>query len=131
VDYDVIGRNSAQGLFDIQLDVRDLLRRQEKTEWVIVSTGMFTSFLFEKTFGVVDLDQPAVRALGDWDNSATVTTAEDIGALTVDIVFARQPRFKNEVAYTAGDTVSYGQLAEIVQRVLGTTVAREEWSVLG
>jgi hypothetical protein len=69
-----------------------------------------TSFLFEKTFGVVDLDQPAVRALGGWDNSVTVTTPEDIGALTADIVFARQPKFKNEVVYTAGDTVSTGAL---------------------
>jgi hypothetical protein len=129
VDYDVIGRNSAQDPFDIQLDVRDLLRRQEKTKWVIVSTGMFTSVLFEKTFGVADLDQPAVRALGGWDNSVTVTTPEDIGALTADIVFARQPKFKNEVVYTAGDTVSYGCLVDIVERVLGSKVAREVWSV--
>jgi NmrA-like family len=33
VDYDVIGRGSAQNLFDLQLDVRDLLRGQTKTEW--------------------------------------------------------------------------------------------------
>jgi hypothetical protein len=39
VDYDVIGRGSAQDLFDEQLDVRDLLRSQDRTEWVIVSTG--------------------------------------------------------------------------------------------
>lgn len=44
VDCDVIGRGSAQDLFDEQLDVRDLLRGQEGTEWVIVSTGMFMSF---------------------------------------------------------------------------------------
>ncbi|MGF6742959.1 hypothetical protein OKW47_006770 [Paraburkholderia atlantica] len=44
VDYDIIGRGSAQVLFDEQLDVRDLLRAQTGTEWVIVSTGMFTSF---------------------------------------------------------------------------------------
>jgi len=47
VDYDVIGRGSAQDLFDEQLDVRDALRSQSGTEWVIISTGMFTSFLFE------------------------------------------------------------------------------------
>lgn len=28
IDYDVTGRNSSQGLFDSQLDVRDLLRGQ-------------------------------------------------------------------------------------------------------
>jgi hypothetical protein len=127
VDYDVIGRGSAQDLFDLQLDVRDLLRGQAKTEWVIVSTGMFTSFLFEKFFGVVDLKQPVVRALGSWETAVTVTAPEDIGALTADIVFAERPRFRNEVVYTAGDTVTYGQLAEIVEKVLDVKVAKEEW----
>jgi len=55
VDYDVIGRGSAQDLFDEQLDVRDLLRGQSGTEWVVVSTGMFMSFLFEPWFGVVEV----------------------------------------------------------------------------
>lgn len=78
VDYDVIGRGSAQDLFDLQLEVRDLLRGQDRTEWVIVSTGMFTRFLFEKFFGVVDLNLPLVRALGSWETAVTVTTPEDI-----------------------------------------------------
>ena len=64
VDYDVIGRGSAQGLFDEQLDVRDILRSQDRTQWVIVSTGMFTSFLFEPAFGVADLAQNTVHAPG-------------------------------------------------------------------
>jgi hypothetical protein len=34
VDYDVIGGGSAQDLFDEQLDVRDLLRSQDRTEWL-------------------------------------------------------------------------------------------------
>jgi threonine dehydrogenase-like Zn-dependent dehydrogenase len=46
VDYDVIGRGSPQDLFDEQLDVRDLLRGQSRVQWLIISTGMFTSFLF-------------------------------------------------------------------------------------
>ena len=37
VDYDVIGRGSAQDLFDEQLDVRDLLRAQDRTGWIIIS----------------------------------------------------------------------------------------------
>jgi hypothetical protein len=62
VDYDVIGRGSAQDLFDEQLDVRELLRSKDRMEWVIISTGMFTSFLFEPSFGVVDLSHiPCTR----------------------------------------------------------------------
>ncbi|KAG0651983.1 isoflavone reductase [Hyphodiscus hymeniophilus] len=134
VDYDVIGRGSAQTLFDEQLDVRDLLRGQSGTEWVIVSTGMFTSFLFEGYFGVVDLEaedgRGVVRALGSWENKVTVTTPDDIGTLTARIVFA-EPAFRNEVVYTAGETIEYGTLADLVDELLGRTVVREVWTVEG
>lgn len=128
VDYDAIGRGGPQDLFDEQLDVRDLLRGQRRTEWVIVSTGMFTSFLFEPSFGVVSVSPPVVHALGGWDTAVTVTTPDDIGLLTADIVFA-EPRFMDEVVYLAGDTLTYGQLADLVERVLGRTVQRVAWTV--
>ncbi|MFY1916468.1 aromatic alcohol reductase [Achromobacter xylosoxidans] len=118
VDYDLIGRGSPQDLFDEQLDVRDMLRAQSATEWLIVSTGMFTSFLFEPAFGVVDLAARRVNALGGWDTQVTVTTADDIGALTAAILRA-EPRLANQVVYVAGDTVSYRQLADTVDRALG------------
>ena len=128
VDYDVIGKGSAQDLFDEQLDVRTLLRAQGKTNWLIISTGMFTSFLFEPSFGVVDLDQASVHALGGWENSVTVTTAEDIGELTAAILDA-EPFLANQVVYTAGDTLTYEQLAQTVQTVLRRDVRRSVWTV--
>jgi hypothetical protein len=128
VDYDVIGRGSAQDLFDEQLDVRDLLRSQEHTEWVIVSTGMFTSFLFEPSFGVVDLARNAVHALGSWDNAVTVTTPEDIGALTSRILFS-EPQIVNQIVHVAGDTVTYRQIADTVDTLLNRKVHRTEWLV--
>lgn len=128
VDYDIIGRGSAQDLFDEQLDVRDFLRAQQRTEWVIVSTGMFTSFLFEPAFGVVDLAANTVNALGGWDNAVTVTTADDIGALTAEILLA-EPRIANQVVHVAGDTVTYRHLADALDRALGITVRRHEWTV--
>lgn len=128
VDYDIIGRGSAQDLFDEQLDVRDLLRQQSRTEWLIVSTGMFTSFLFEPVFGVVNLAENTVNALGSWETAVTVTTPDDIGLLTAEILFAN-PRLKNQVVYTAGDTLTYRELADKVDKVLGREVQRTEWSV--
>lgn len=128
VDYDVIGRGSAQDLFDEQLEVRDLLRSQDRTGWIIISTGMFTSFLFEPSFGVVDLARDTVHALGSWDNAVTVTTPGDVGALTAEIVF-EEPPIINQVVYTAGDSITYGRLADILESVLGREVRREEWSV--
>lgn len=128
VDYDVIGRGSPQDTFDEQLDVRDLLRAQQGTQWLIISTGMFTSFLFEPSFGVVDLAQNSVHALGGWDTAVTVTTPEDIGRLTAQIVFA-QPPLANQVVFTAGDTLTYGQLADTVDAALGIQLKREPWPV--
>ena len=128
VDYDVIGRGSAQDLFDEQLDVRDLLRAQSRTDWVIVSTGMFTSFLFEPSFGVVDNERGIVRALGGWDNAVTVTTAEDIGALTTEILLA-DPRISRRVVHVAGETIGYGQLADKLDAFTGRTFERVEWTV--
>ncbi|MDV3128441.1 aromatic alcohol reductase [Mycobacterium sp. 21AC1] len=128
VDYDAIGRGSPQNLFDEQLDVRELLRAQSTTEWVIVSTGMFTSFLFEPSFGVVDRATHTVNALGSWDNEVTVTTADDIGVLTAEILHA-QPRIANQVVYVAGDTISYRELADVVERADGVPITRNEWTV--
>ncbi len=128
VDYDVIGRGSAQELFDEQLDVRDLLRSQHTTEWVIISTGMFTSFLFEPALGVVDLERHIVHALGSLDTAITVTTAEDIGRLTAEILLA-EPRASNMVVYTAGDTITYRHLVDVLEEIVGQKFQRKERSV--
>lgn len=127
VDFDVIGRGSPQDIFDAQLDVRELLRNQHQTEWVIISTGMFMSYLFEPDFGVVDLKNDAVHALGSLDTGVTLTTPDDIGALTAEIVFAK-PRIRNEIVYLAGDTVTYGEVADKLQAALGRPFSRSEWS---
>jgi hypothetical protein len=126
VDYDVVGRGSGQEVFDEQSDVRDMLRGQSATQWVIVSTGMFTSFLFEPAFGLVDLERGRVHALGSWDNRLTVTTSEDIGRLTA-VILAHEPPIRDEVVYVAGDTFSYAQLAEMVEAHLGRDVERVLW----
>ncbi|OYO28006.1 aromatic alcohol reductase [Janthinobacterium sp. PC23-8] len=124
VDYDVVGKGSGQPVFDEQHEVRLLLRGQAKTEWVIVSTGMFTSFLFEPATGLVDFDAGIVRGLGSWETQITVTTPEDIGTLTTAILL-EEPRIVNRVVYVASDTVSYGQLADIVDSVTGRRFERQ------
>lgn len=127
VDFDVIGRGSPQDIFDSQLDVRDLLRSQHDTEWVIISTGMFMNYLFDAGSGMVDLPNDTVNALGTENTAVTVTTPEDIGALTAAILFA-EPRIRDEIVYVAGDTITYGQLAETLNSVLGRPFAVKVWS---
>lgn len=128
VDYDVVGRGSGQQVFDEQADVRDTLRAQTQTHWVIVSTGMFTSFLFEPSFGLVDLDRGRVHALGSWDHRLTVTTAQDIGRLT-GAILRQDPRIEDQVVYIAGDTFTYAELADKVEDHLDHPVERILWDM--
>lgn len=128
VDFEAIGRGSPQDIFDAQLDVRELLRSQSKTEWVIISTGMFMSYLFEPEFGVVDLKSSAVHALGSLDTAVTLTTPDDIGVLTAEIVFF-EPTIRNEIVFLAGDTVTYGEVADKLEAALGRPFSRSEWTV--
>ena len=128
VDFEAIGRGSPQDIFDAQLDVRELLRSQSKTEWVIISTGMFMSYLFEPEFGVVDLKNSAVHALGSLDTAVTLTTPDDIGVLTAEIVFF-EPTIRNEIVFLAGDTVTYGEVADKLEAALGRPFSRSEWTI--
>jgi hypothetical protein len=128
VDFEAIGRGSPQDIFDAQLDVRELLRSQSKTEWVIISTGMFMSYLFEPEFGVVDLKNSAVHALGSLDTAVTLTTPDDIGMLTAEIVFF-EPTIRNEIVFLAGDTVTYGEVADKLEAALGRPFNRSEWTI--
>ena len=128
VDFEAIGRGGPQDIFDAQLDVRELLRSQSRTEWVIISTGMFMSYLFEPEFGVVDLKNSAVHALGSLDTAVTLTTPDDIGTLTAEIVFF-EPTIRNEIVFLAGDTVTYGEVADKLEAALDRPFSRSEWNL--
>ncbi len=84
---------------------------------------MFTSFLFDSSFGVVDLEQNTVHALGSWNNAVAVTTPEDIGRLTAKILCS-EPEIANRVVYTAGDTLTYEHLADILDEALQRSMQR-------
>ncbi|KAH8195123.1 hypothetical protein TruAng_010706 [Truncatella angustata] len=126
IDYDVVGAGSAQDLFDEQLEVRSLLRSQSAVDWVVVSTGLFMSFLFVPGFGPVDLGNRVLRALGSWDTAVSVTTPGDIGRVVADIVY--DPRgVGRQVVFVAGDTVTYGMAAELVEKRFGGEWKKEVW----
>ncbi|KAJ5319295.1 uncharacterized protein N7506_011999 [Penicillium brevicompactum] len=103
VDYDIIGRGSAQ----------DLLTNS----WI---------FLFEPWFGVVDLKNNAVCALGSWDTAVTVTAPEDIGEITAEILLGDkgETAFTNNAIFIAGDTLSYANLALLLEKATGKPVQR-------
>jgi len=134
VDYDITG--DGQGLmplFGEQAAVRNMLRakaEENNVQWTIVSTGIFMSFLFEQFWGVVDREGGGitVRALGNWKHKITVTDVADIGKILARVV-SGDVEAANTVVYVAGDTVAYKQLADILQRVVGKEIKREEWTI--
>lgn len=127
------------GLFAEQYEVRAHLRSQTTTTWLIVSCGVFMSFLFEESWGVVVRDDSkpseskdggkkisAVTALGGWDHWLTVTTARDIARCNAELVL-RDTKTRG-VVFIAGDTMQYSDFAELVERVVGRKVRRECWT---
>ncbi|KAL8963419.1 MAG: hypothetical protein Q9183_005012 [Haloplaca sp. 2 TL-2023] len=137
VDYDIIGPRAGNGLFAEQCRVRELLRGQGGVKWTIVSTGMFMTFLFEGVFGVIENDKGEggeggtvlVRALGSWENKVTVTTPEDIAKVATELI-CKEGKQRTGVVFTAGDTVSYGELADMVEEKVGKEmVKRELWDL--
>jgi len=132
VDYDVTGDGEGlMPLFGAQKEVRDLLRSEAEdanVRWTVVSTGIFMSFLFEPFWGIVDREKMVVRALRGWEHKVGVTDVHDIGRVLARIV-GGDVDAENKVVYVAGDTVSYGGLAEIVGRVSGREVEKEVWNI--
>ncbi|HEY9138136.1 MAG TPA: hypothetical protein VIM67_07660, partial [Terriglobus sp.] len=52
----------------------------------------------------------------------------DIGRLTVEVLTA-EPPVTDRIVFIAGDTVTYGQAADLVEEVLETSLTREVWTV--
>jgi hypothetical protein len=86
------------------------------------------SFIFVPEFGPVDLGARTLRALGSWDTRLSVTTPRDIGRVAAEIVY--EPRgIHRQVAFVAGDTVSYGDVADLVEKRFGGSWKRELWDM--
>src|SRR5690606_19957833 len=115
------------GLFGEMVRVRALLRAQGRARWTVLSTGLFMSFLFLPQFGVVDLEWRVVRALGGWEERITLTAVEDVGRMVAEVVFVRPDETEDRVVFAAGDTVSYGEIADVVEEAFGAGFKREVW----
>ena len=129
VDYDAIGPTGGFGLFAEAYSVRELIRSQSKTQWLIVSNGIFTSLIFEDHWGVVkklDDGKIQVTALNSWDDWITATDARDIGRCTAELVL-NDKELRNQAVYIAGDSLTYRDFADVVERETGKEVVREVW----
>lgn len=122
LDYDAIEKNTKHDLFSEQVAIRNTLRAQSVTDWVIVSTGMFLSFIFEPDFGLVDLEEGKVEAIGSWDNTITVNAVEDIGKVVSELLFVTPE--ETGIVYISGDSISMRRLASLVEQLLGREIEK-------
>jgi hypothetical protein len=109
--------------------VRALLRAQAGVPWTLVSTGLFTSFLFAPAFGVVERTggrAVAVHALGNWDNALTLTAAEDTARITAALLL--DGAAPDGVVHVAGDTRTFADVARVLE-ARGWAVSRALRSV--
>jgi hypothetical protein len=60
---------------------------------------MSLSFLFRKDFGLVDLEQGKLAAIGSWDNTLTVTAVEDIGRVISQLIYVTPDYRKQRVRF--------------------------------
>lgn len=125
MDYEAIGRES--GMFDEQLDVKELLRSQNTTRWLALATGVVTSVIFPPVEGLVDMENKVVYGSENWDNRFVITTTKDVGRFTAEIVLGpeRDAVFVNGPVYIAGDTASYRDVANAMEEVTGEKFTRK------
>lgn len=130
VDYDQYDHDPIVKVFKESQRVRSLLRSQRDINWTIISTGIFTSFIFEPVVGIFEIGEAGravVRGLGSWEQMITVTSVEDIGMLTAEITLGDRRAGTDGVVFVVGDTVTYGQIANAVEGA-GWQVERKLWT---
>ena len=121
-------------LFCVQRKIWGLLREEAKgagVKWTIVITGLFMRFFVCEILG----DRGQVEGSGGRrDNGQVsqelgpVTDVSDIGRVLKRILEGHAEA-ANTVLYIAGDTITYGQLVDIMERVSGREVLRKVWSL--
>ncbi|KAI8721571.1 NmrA domain-containing protein [Fusarium sp. LHS14.1] len=129
LDFDQIPEASYEGMFDDNKLVRKMLREQEGIDWTVVSNGLFMSYLFLPSFGVVDAKKRVVRALGSWENKTAITLPEDIGKMVAEVVYAPSKESPDHMVYLSGDTITYSRLADLVEEHFKIKFTRELWTI--
>lgn len=108
--------------------IGSLLSRHAAINRIETLADVARSFIFVPEFGPVDLKARTLRALGSWDIRLSVTTPRDIGRVAAGIVYEPHD-IHSRVVFVAGDTVSYGDVADLVERRFGGQWKRELWDM--
>jgi hypothetical protein len=90
-------------------------------DYTIISCGLLTEHLFSPACGV-DVERGIVRSPATWNTEVTTTTLDDLSRLIPEILLA--PSAKNKRVQLASATLTYSEIADILQEVTGKPVQR-------
>lgn len=90
-------------------------------DYTLLFVGLFTEFFVLYPIAGVDLQNGAIAAPGSWETKVSTTSLEEAGWLTAVAVV--EPRARNARLYS-GDTVTYKQLADMLDTARGKPLQR-------
>ena len=117
------------GLWGPFLRERRAVQQAVKTaglDYSLLYVGLFTEFLVGYTIAGVDLQRGVVAAPGSWQARVNSTTLDETAWLVAAAVV--DPQARNAALYT-GETVTYQQVADLVDAARGKPVERRIRSV--
>ena len=107
-------------LFDVKRDIFEVLKKSG-LEWTFIINGLFLEYLYSPFLGV-DVANNKITFVGTKDTKLSYTALKDIGAFTAESI--NNPISKNAVIKVVGETISYGQIAETIEKSTG-----KKWDV--
>jgi uncharacterized protein YbjT (DUF2867 family) len=119
-DGEGVGRGSAVPIFDAKLDTADALQKSG-LDYTYVNTGGFAEYILSPFLGL-DIANSTLTAQGGLDVAFNTTPLAEIGRQTADAVVTGRGR--NQILYT-GETITFAQLGDIVERATGKKLLRQ------
>ena len=92
-------------------------------DYIVVNSGVLTEHLFSPMAGV-DVQNGILRPPGGPNVCVTTTTLDDLARLLPEILLS--PSAQNSSIRVASDTISYRDIAALLQEITGRPVATEE-----
>ena len=124
VDTEAAGEGHALArLYREKRYIAEALKASE-LDYLQVVPGLFGELLLSP-FGGVDIANLVVTAPYSFDTRVTFTAKPDIGRITAALLLSDVHRSRVRIS---GDTMSYGQIADTIERLTGKSVQRKVWT---
>lgn len=117
-------RTPTDGMWGPPVQAKQAVQRAVQAsgvDYTLIYTGVFAEFIVGNTIAGVDLQRGTVAAPGSWDAKVNTTPFEEVGWLVAAACV--EPQARNARLYS-GETVTYKQLADLLDAARGKPVER-------